>query len=194
MYNSADLPASPFRTDVWKSGYVYSAFASTCPASSDASLISIRANGAKLLDFNSEKLYYDLKSTEIQQVSAYSNSPFAIVSTDQATIQNGRKAKITVQAEDKSVRMYEVHFDNQTATMEIFNDGFKITQQSKKLIVDANSEINGTFKIYNSLGQNIHTRHIFGNTNNQFSINDVGIYLALCNTFGIDYAFKFIIK
>ena len=96
LYNSADLPASPFRTDVWKSGYAYSAFASTCPASSDASLIAIRVNGAKLLDFNSEKLYYDLKSTEIQQVSAYSNSPFAIVSTDQATIQNGRKAKITV--------------------------------------------------------------------------------------------------
>jgi hypothetical protein len=194
LYNSSDLPASPFRTDVWKSGYAYSAFASTCPASSDATLIGIQTNGAKLMDFSTEKLHYELKSIDIRQVTAYANSPFATVTIEQATIQNGRKATISVQAEDKTLRVYEVHFDNNTNTRSINKDNFKITQQDKKLIIDVNSDMNGTFKIFNSFGQSIHNKHFNGSFCHQFSVNNAGVYLARLNTVGSDYSLKFIIK
>jgi sialate O-acetylesterase len=194
LYNSADLPASPFRTDIWKSGYAYAANSSTCTASNDATLIGIRTNGTKLMDFSTEKLHYELKSAYIRQVTAYANSPFATVTLEQATIQNGRKATISVQAEDKTLRVYEVHFDNKTNTREINKDNFKITQQDKKLIIDVNSDMNGTFKIFNSFGQSIHNKQFNGNSCHQFSVNNAGIYLARLNTVGSDYSLKFIIK
>jgi sialate O-acetylesterase len=194
LYNSVDLPASPFRTDVWKSGYAYSAFASTCPASSDASLIAIRANGAKLLDFNSEKLYYNLKSVDIQQISAYSSSPFATVSIEQATSQNGRKATITVQAEDKSVKIYTVYFENETSTNQILNKNIKISIQDKNIVLDVIPGIYGTLQVINSIGQSVLNKVINSNSSNEFSVKKSGLYLAILNTSYDDYTLKFVIQ
>ncbi|MCX6307560.1 MAG: hypothetical protein NTY32_01590 [Bacteroidia bacterium] len=194
LQNSADLPASPFRTDILKSGYAYSSDASTCAASQDAGLVSIRVNGRKSSDFNAERLFYNVESFELQQVSAYTNSPFSTVSIVQATEQNGRKATLTVTAEDKSEKRYEVYFNKLTSIRQMNNGNIRFSQQYKELIVDVNAEMKGTCKIFNSMGQNIHKKEIKGNSSNKFSITNAGVYLALFKTSIGDYTLKFLIK
>jgi sialate O-acetylesterase len=118
LYNSADLPASPFRTDNWNSGFSYQIFPSTCAASNDASLIAIRVNGVALPDFNPMVLSYHLTETFHQPptIVGFTNNPFAsIVSTLlDNNLQQGVRLQVTAENENK--QSYEISYNHQTSS------------------------------------------------------------------------------
>jgi hypothetical protein len=194
LYNSVDFPASPFRTDIWPSGYTYSTFASTCTSSNDAGLLSIRLNGLKLAEFAPNKLSYTLGSNELQQIKAITNSPFATVSVAQATEQNGRKATLTVTAEDKSVKTYEVIFSNLTSNNQIQDNNISVSVQNRDLILDIKDNITGNYRIYDCMGQCIANNNLRYNSKNEYVFKHSGIYFIHLNTSKGESELKFIIK
>ncbi len=194
LYNSAELPASPFRTDSWASTVAYETFASTCNNSADANLLTIQLNGRKLSDFNANKFTYSYVSNELPQVNAYANFPFAKVAIIQANESNGRKAQITVTAENASTKIYEVTFSKSTATKKLNSDNFKFYQQGSKLVIENTNNLRGEIQIYNAVGQCVQQGKFIENAQNEYTLNDNGVYFIRLRTNKEDANLKFIMK
>lgn len=141
LYNSVDLPASPFRTDIWPSGFAYLSFPSTSPLETNSSLLTIEVSGKELGGFNQSTLSYTYKlassETSIPQVRAVTKNPFAVVTIAQAANLQGniteRTATITVTAEDGTKMIYEVLFSFVSAIKDDSKEGSgnKINHPSK---------------------------------------------------------------
>ncbi len=194
LYNSAELPASPYRTDSWASGFVYDTFASTCNNSADANLLTILLNGRKLNDFSANTLSYDLVVSTLPQVNAYTNFPFASVIISQPTESNGRKAIITVTAENASTKSYEINFSKTTGINGIMNDKIKIYQKESKLIIETKDNLQGKITIFNFAGQCVHRGIFRNNIQNEYQLNQTGIYIVNLSTLKEDIKMKFILR
>jgi sialate O-acetylesterase len=151
LFNGAAMPASPFRTDNWPSGYVYGTFPSSCPLSGDAGLLFIRLNNLLLPGFTSETTAYSLVCDRIPQVNAAANSPFASVSVVQASEQNGCKATITATAENASTKVYEVVFDRVTGVSGITTDHLRVYRQEGRIVVQTDGRAYN-LTLYDTLG------------------------------------------
>lgn len=192
LYNSAELPASPFRTDIWTSGASYETFASTCNNSADANLLTIQLNGRNLTDFNANTLSYTYVSNELPQVNAYTNFPFAKVVITQPSEGSGRKAQITVTAENASIKNYEITFSKSTSTKKLISDNLKFYQQGSKLIFENKNIAEGKIHIYNSIGQSIHNGNFSSDSKNEYTLNQTGVYLIHVNTKNENNYLKFL--
>lgn len=182
LYNSADLPASPFRTDMWASGFTYDTFSSTCNNNADANLSTILINGCQLTAFDVNMLTYNYVSDELPLVTAYSNFPFASVTISQATEENGRKARITVTAENGSTKEYEIIFSGSTKTNRILANNFKCYQQGSTLVIINEKNLTGEIQVYNSLGQCFYASELKHNAQNELTLHHVGIYYVNIRT------------
>lgn len=193
LYNSADLPATPFRTDLWASGFNYDTFVSTCNNSADNNLISIQANGRRLPNFDASTLNYNLEADALPQVTAFANFPFANVAIAQATEQNGRKAQITVTAENGSNKLYEVVFSKSTGIQKNVTDIFSFFQQGSKLMLVNKTNVEGKVQIFNAMGQLMKEGQLM-RLQNEFNINQTGVYFIRLKTSREDMTLKVIMQ
>ena len=185
LYNSADLPASPFRTDTWVSGFSYQTFASTCTASSDAGLIAIKVNGVALPDFNPTVLSYHLTETyqHIPRIVGFANNPFAYISYTLSE-QNSRQVVIlTVTAENGTKQVYEISYHVQTSVSKNYlNEGISIYQNNNELTIKNKLTEDVGFRLFSSTGHTIIGGQIGNNSNRLIKINQTGIYFVQVKT------------
>ena len=181
LYNSADLAAVPFRTDIWKTQAGYQNYPSTCGLSNDLSLLAIDVSGQPVSNFNPSQLSYTVSipgaDMHAPQVTAITNSPFASVSVIQAANILGtaeqKKAKITVVAEDSTKSVSEVSFDvvtsiNRSSDERVGIPGAFMLGQNYPNPFNPNTRINYELpedenvdlRVYNVLGEEI-TRLVF---------------------------------
>ena len=186
LFNSANLPAFPIRTDNYASGMAYATFPSTCTASSNASLSDLKIGDTTVSSFSSNGyLYsYDIgNSKTIPQVTATATDSKATVSITPATIINdlvGRKSVITVTAENGSKKFYEIAFlaSSTSGVSDISLQGITVHNLNHKLIVDVSTPDNGMIKVYDAVGQCLLQSEYKSNTCNEYSIPQSGIFIA----------------
>jgi sialate O-acetylesterase len=181
LYNSDELPASPFRTDNWNSGFTYQSFPSTCAASNDAGLIVIRVNGVALPGFNTAILNYQL-SEIFQQPPAivgFTNNPFASIVSSTAGNNSLISEKLTVTAENGTQQTYEISYNIQTSSANIaFSENVLINLINNKLNINNELFEDVGFSLFSSTGQILSQGKIENNSNRSITISQNGIYLV----------------
>lgn len=185
LYNSANLPAFPIRTDNYASGMVYATFPSTCNATSNAVLSDLKIDGTTVSSFSSSVYlyFYDIGNSKIiPQVTATAADTKATVSIIPATLISdliGRKSVITVIAEDGTKKFYEVVFttNSTSAISDISLKGITVYNSNYKLIADVTSSDKGKIMIYDALGQCLLQSEYKANSRNEYSILQSGIFL-----------------
>ncbi len=194
LYNSEDLPAMPFRTDTWKSSFVYTDFPSFCTLkSNDATLITIRINGVTIDGFHPQQLMYDYFSEDsgYQDIVAITNSPFAKMEKVENFID--KKVVLKVTAEDGSVLQYEI---NMKASTPVANAGMKtifVYQKNKDLIIKNNIGQSYDMMIYDLMGHCIISDYINGCGEKNYSTSP-GIYLIQLKSPEQNECIKFLLK
>jgi hypothetical protein len=184
LYNSADLPAGPFRTDTWTSGFVYETFASSCAASDDKNLIAIKINGIPLSGFQPTVLSYQLQEMfqRIPDIKGFANNPFAKITTTLSGTGAQQKVLLTVTAENGSYQVYEISFNLQTTIRSNgFREELRVYKNGKNLIVINESVENVHYKLFNLAGQIIFSGEIAYNSQEQLKIKSSGIYFIQFN-------------
>lgn len=181
LYNSAELPASPFRTDIWASGISYETFTSTCNNNADNKLLTILLNGKKIKDFSADKLSYTATVNELPQVTAYTNFPFAKVTIVQPSEENGRKAQITVTAENATQTSYENIFSISSRVQQNIYENISFYSKNGKIMIE-NGDESAHVCIVNSLGQVFGNQKINSNSVSVIEVPNSGIYLLQVNT------------
>jgi sialate O-acetylesterase len=179
LNNSSDLPAGPFRTDTWNSGFAYETFASSCPSSDDKNLIAIKINGVPL-----SVLSYQLQETfqNIPDIKGFANNPFAKIATTQSRTGSLQKLLLTVTAENGSSRVYEISFNLQTSDRSNFlHEGLKAYNNGNNLIVMNESAENVHYKVINVAGQSILSGEIAINSQQLLKIKCPGMYFVQFN-------------
>lgn len=153
LYNSEDIPASPFRTDMWQLS-TYSVPQSSCITKSDANkLMSIFIDGNALQEFDPDTYYYEIADVENNvDIKAIAQSPFADVAV--AALNDENIVQINVTAENASVRSYELKLNLNTALQ-----GREVTstwsafKQNDALVFKNNSESSLELRVNNVSGQ-----------------------------------------
>lgn len=192
LYNSIDIPATPFRTDIWKSKFTYTSFQSSCTSkSSDADLMMIKVNGVTLPDFDPQKLTYNYipENQNYQDVSAVTNNPFASI----VKVETENKVTLKVTAENGSVQSYEINFKSPTSIPENTIQLFHVFQENKKIIIQNNSGKQHQIKIYNHNGQHIISDKIKENEQKTYTL-PLGVYIIDWINSGQSNSMKFILK
>lgn len=115
LYNSADIPATPFRTDMWKLTSYAKPQSSCVTKNSNNDLVAILVNGTPLPEFQKERDSYDVfidGSNDKVNVQVITDSPFSEVSI----LEDEREGKITiyVTAENTSVKTYKLTLNKNT--------------------------------------------------------------------------------
>lgn len=180
LYNSADLPASPFRTDNWNSGFSYQNFASTCPASNDASLIAIKVNGVALPDFNPTVLSYHLTETfqQLPTIVGYTNNPFASITITSVENHIQQGVKLNVTAENGNQQSYVISYNNQTSSaIQLSDMGVTINLSNQKLTINNKSAEVIEYVLFSTTGQTIQREKINGYSRRTTTVNKSGVYL-----------------
>lgn len=186
LYNSANLPAFPIRTDNYATGMAYATFPSTCTASTNASLSDLKIAGKTVSSFSSGGYlyFYDMGNAKtIPLVSATATDGKATVSITPAFSINdlvGRKSVVTVTAEDGSKKFYEVVFTASATSgvSDISLKGIAVYSSNHKLIVDISSSDNGKLKLYNVLGQCLLQSDFIADSRNEYPISQSGIIIV----------------
>jgi len=192
LYNSADLPASPFRSDILPSGFSYGNFLSTC-ISSDADLLTIQLNGETIDGFEAAKTIYSSDLVVIPSIAAITNSPFASIEISQPSSSNGMRATITVTSEDNTEKIYEIGFSQATGVINTSSNNMRCFQEGKKLVVENKSNSKGQIQIYNTSGQTILNK-LLENGKNEFQLSHPGVYILIVSTLNESNKYKFILK
>lgn len=184
LYNSADLPASPFRTDTWTSGFAYQAFSSTCALSDDKNLIGIKINGFPLSGFQPSVLTYQLQETftNTPDVKGFTNNPFAGIATTVSGTGSQQKVMLTVTAENGSKQVYEISFSLQTSlSVNSQNNKVTILQKNGNLIIKNEHNEQLIFSIFNAMGQTLYCSKIPSNSEERIKTLESGIYFIKTN-------------
>lgn len=156
LYNSADMPAMPFRSDMWESKAAYSQFKTSCNTpDDDVSLVSIRLNGVQIENFNPNQFSYHVAfnaNNNFPVVNAIPNSPWAkLTITENHTTQ---EIIITVTAESGRKQVYEINFQPVSSVGKAAEpDPFSFIQQNSSLIIQQNNAEKADVKIFNTYGQ-----------------------------------------
>jgi hypothetical protein len=196
LYNSDNLPASPFRTDTWISGFAYQAFPSTCALSDDKNLIGIKINGFSLSGFQPSVLTYQLQETfqNIPDIKGFTNNPFAKIATTVSGTGSQQKVILTVTAENGSSKEYEIGFNLQTSNLNNFrSEGIRVYKNGNNLIVINESVESVPYKIYNVAGINILSGEIANKSQQQLKIINRGMYFVRFDIAEIKINKKFVI-
>jgi sialate O-acetylesterase len=181
LYNSADLPASPFRTDTWTSGFVYETFASTCAASDDKNLIAIKINGIPLSGFQPNILSYQLQEMfqEIPDIKGFANNPFAKIVTTVSGTGSQQKIILTVTAENGTTQVYEINYNLKTSSpTTMFDDAIKAFNNGNSLILSNNLHKNVTYKVFTVSGLNISSGELANNSQQLLHLKNAGVYFV----------------
>lgn len=182
LYNSENLPASPFRTDDWATKVSYTNFPSTFNADENADLISISLNGVILKNFNASQLTYNVSVENINKlpaVKAITYSPFSklVITENKAE----HKVLLTVTAENNSVKTYELVFDGPTGlNNNLITDNISVYQDTDAMVVNNISGVNLHVNIYNSLGQCLINDNILSDSKKKYSLQ-AGLYIINTN-------------
>jgi hypothetical protein len=181
LYNSADLPAGPFRTDTWTSGFVYETFASTCAASDDKSLIAIKINGKPLTEFQPTVLSYQLQEMfqKIPDIKGFANNPFAKIVTTVSGTGSQQKIILTVTAENGTTQVYEINYNLKTSSpTTMFDDAIKVFNNGNSLILSNNLHKNVTYKVFTVSGLNISSGELANNSQQLLHLKNAGVYFV----------------
>ncbi len=187
LYNSADLPASPFRTDTWTSGFSYQAFPSTCPMSDDKNLIDIKINGISLLGFNPSILEYQLQSTfkNTPDIKGFTNNPFAKITANFNGTGASRKVILTVTAENGTKQDYQVNFNLQTSIATPKIEGLSVMRKGEKLIIRNEKLKTVEYNVVNTAGQGVANGQLVFNSEKEIAIRTSGVYFIQFTASGI---------
>ncbi len=181
LYNSDNLPASPFRTDTWASGFAYQTFQSTCATSDDNNLIGIKINGIPLPGFQPTVLTYLLQETfqNIPDIKGFTNHPFAKIATTVNGTGSQQKVMLTVTAENGSKQVYEISLNLLTSlSVNSQNNKVSILQKNGNLIIRNEQEKQLNYEILNNMGQMLYRGKIRSNSEEQTKTLASGIYLV----------------
>ncbi len=179
LYSSIDLPAMPFRSDMWDSKVTYSQFETSCSIlNDDASLVSIRLNGVPVKGFVSTQFNYDFTTNpdnEFPDVLAIPNSPWAKVSVEKNP--ELRKIIITVTAENGKKQAYKIKLNaDSSISSTTDNHGFTFFRQNSTLVIQNNDIEKVDVMIFNLYGQCIFDEEIKQNEQKLFKATS-GVYL-----------------
>ena len=189
LYNSADLPAGPFRTDTWTSGFFYETFPSTCASSNDAALNAIKVNGTTISRFDPTVYSYNLSGTlnKTPQVTGFTNNPFARITITSVTGSSPhQKIVLTVTAENGTKQDYEVNFDLQTSLTSPVIEGLSAFRRGGKLILRNELAKDVDYKIFNLAGQGFANGQLKFNSEKAINIQTKGIYFVQFTLAGIN--------
>ncbi|MDO9633732.1 MAG: sialate O-acetylesterase [Paludibacter sp.] len=194
LYNSADFPAMPFRTDMWDSPVSYSTFQTSCNTSDkDASLISIRLNGVSLKNFEPSQFTY----TYTTQYSGVYPSVLAITASPWAKVEvleqkSLSKITITVTAENGTKQVYEIHVNSvSSVSTNTMAQPIKIMQGAGSAIIQNESNEKLDVSITSSDGRCVFNEQLLQNEQKQFK-GAAGIYIL--NVFFLGFSRKVMIK
>ncbi len=181
LYNSEDLPAGTFRTDTWNSGFAYETFASSCPASDDKNLITIKINGISLSGFQPLVLKYQLQETfeNIPDIKGFTNNPFAKIATTVSSSGAMKTVILTVTAENGTKQEYEINFNINTSNRSTkIDDGITAFQRERKLIIRNETTESVDYKIFNTTGQVLNVGNMQLYTEKEIAVQKQGIYIV----------------
>lgn len=156
LYNSVDIPAMPFRSDMWTSKATYSQFKTSCDKpDDDASLVSIRLNGVPVENFNPAQFKYNVASgaeKNFPVVHAVPNSPWTQIKVTEDNLT--QRVIITVTAESGLVQQYEIDL-YAVSSVDKTNEQNRLTffQQNASLIILNNNAEKIDVEVFNSQGQ-----------------------------------------
>jgi hypothetical protein len=175
LYNSENIPATPFRSDMWNlSSYSLPQTSCTAP-DSNANLASIYINGKVLEGFSSEQLVYNVNvenSGNAADVIAVPDNPFSTVTV----ARNGNKITIAVTAENSAVKTYELNLSGITAVKKNALNGIEISRNNNTIIIQNAENKDYRMKIFNQAGQCIVSGILKKNSKKQYNLQQ-GIYL-----------------
>ncbi|MEA4937853.1 MAG: sialate O-acetylesterase [Paludibacter sp.] len=187
LQNSEDLPAGPFRTDSWVSGYSYSPGTSTCQESNDASLVAIKINGVKLPNFQPGTLSYYLSESfqKAPQITGFTNNPYASITSAFSGSNAQQKATLAVTSENGTKQYYEINFNLQTAVSGInSNERISLYRKKNSLIIENRFTENADIRVYNITGQTVFNGEIAFSSEREVSIGYPGVYFIHFNIEG----------
>jgi hypothetical protein len=179
LYSSVDLPAMPFRSDMWSSKATYTQFKTSCSKlDDDASLISIRLNGVPIEDFLSTQFSYEFTSNandEYPDVLAIPNNPWAKLSVEKN--QELNKIIISVTAENGKKQIYEIKL-NIVSSVTSSKDKYPFTfiRRNSKLVIQNNNIEKADVMIFDLFGQCVFNEEIKQNEHKIFKATS-GVYL-----------------
>lgn len=178
LYNSIDIPAMPFRTDIWQLSSYTQSQTSCTTASSDASLVSIMLNGVDLSEFNPLQFNYFITSEgdDYPSVTAITNDPWAQLEVTENKALN--KIIITVTAENGLAQTYEINVNVTSAdTDKNAEKKVNIFQENDAIVIQNHSSVSIDLKIYNISGQCVFSHRLKQNETSRYRTVP-GIYLV----------------
>lgn len=194
LYNSVDLPAMPFRSDMWDSPVSYASFQTSCKTpDQDASLISIRLNGEFLKNFEPSTFSYTYTMTDsgaFPSVLALAANPWAKVEVLEQKSLN--MITITVTAENGTKQLYEIYINTSSSvSVNTMAEPIKIKQGVGSLIIQNESNEHLEVSVTSSDGRCVYKEQLLQNEQKKFE-GVAGIYVV--NVLFLGFSRKMIIK
>lgn len=178
LYNSADLPVTPFRTDAWDSKQYYNRFYEKKDMSNDATLYLIKENGRSIKNFKSNEFVYTVRYENfIPQITAIPNHPYA--KTEVLDVDNERIV-INVTAEDGvSTCLYEIILNEMsTDTLGVEQGSVTVFTREKTMYIINNSGNSGLVSLYDVTGTRVFSGMINDNSIRRIHIPLSGVYVV----------------
>jgi sialate O-acetylesterase len=182
LTNSAGLPTGPFRTDIWKSGFSYDKFNSSCALSNDASLVQIRINGIPLAEFQPEITEYSLShvDNQIPDIKGFSRSPFATITSTNIPVGSQRKYTLTVTAENGLQRQYHLTVNIVLSlSAKNNNNGLNVFVSDKALMLENQSGEAVTYNVFDSSGRYLTVGELASKSRKQLNPYASGLYFVV---------------
>lgn len=152
LYNSKEIPATPFRTDMWNlSSYTLPQTSCATP-DGNTKLVSVYVNGKALKNFNPEQITYNINAESFGNaihIVAVPDNPLSTVTT----ARNGDKMIITVTAENSAVKTYELNLDGITSLKKNFGAGIEMIRNNDQVTIRNLTDESYNLMIVNTAGQ-----------------------------------------
>lgn len=196
LYNSIDIPTMPFRTDMWSLS-TYTENQTSCTVkNSNADLVAIRINGVPIGSFTPNMLSYEVNVKSLDEyldVTAIADNPFAKISIAENM---DNKVKITVTAEDLSVKTYELTFSLATVSVKEkqLTEKIGISSDNNEVTVQNNSNEEYLLSIYNVLGQLAVKDVIASNNSQRYSLAKGTYVFQFMDSSGVVNQLKYLLK
>jgi hypothetical protein len=175
LYNSEDIPATPFRSDMWKlSSYSLPQTSCTLP-NVNSRLVSIKVNGVAVENFDPERLNYQIDTENLGAVTdviAVADNPFAALTVNKTD----NKITVSVTAESGSARTYEINLKGITGVKKDAVKGIEISRNNNAIIIQNTENEDYKIKIFNPAGQCLVSDFLGANCKKRHALNE-GVYL-----------------
>ncbi|MDR1809031.1 MAG: hypothetical protein LBR34_01320 [Prevotella sp.] len=191
LYNSEDIPAAPFRTDMWKLS-TYSLPQTSCRAQNgNARLVSVKINAVLLKDFNPDQFSYEINADNLGSyidAAGVADNPFATVSATKS----GSKILLTVTAEDGTARTYEITLKRSTSLPKRMENHVEIIRGNNAVIIQNTADEAYRLKILNSTGQCFASGYLDVNGEKTYTLSRGFYLIQLVNLSGLTKTVKYL--